>query len=61
MGKISAVVFVCGSLLSLTTGFIGMKAATDANVRTTLAAQQEGEGKAFLIAFFGGGIMDDGV
>ena len=49
--------FSLGSFLSLMTGFIGMKAATDANVRTTLAAKNYGERNAFLVAFFGGGIM----
>lgn len=49
--------FVTGSLLSLLTGFIGMVAATDANVRTTLAAKKSGERAAFMVAFFGGGVM----
>lgn len=56
-GVLPAACFVAGSLLSLTTGFIGMHAATRANVRTTLAAKNEGERSAFLIAFFGGGVM----
>jgi K(+)-stimulated pyrophosphate-energized sodium pump len=34
-----------------------MVAATQANVRTTMAAKNEGEHAAFLIAFFGGGVM----
>lgn len=49
--------FLLGSIFSLLCGFIGMNAATDANVRTTLAAKKEGEHKAFLMAFFGGGVM----
>ncbi|MBT4855540.1 sodium-translocating pyrophosphatase [bacterium] len=49
--------FVFGALLSMLTGFIGMRAATDANVRTTLAAKNSGEHQSFLIAFFGGGVM----
>lgn len=53
----AALAFVIGATLSLTTGFIGMRAATAANVRTALAAQDEGERSAFLIAFFGGGVM----
>ena len=38
-------------------GYIGMNAATDANVRTTMAAKDQGEHAAFSIAFFGGGVM----
>lgn len=52
-----ALTFICGALLSLLTGFIGMKAATKANVRTAIAAKNGGEHRAFLVAFFGGGIM----
>lgn len=54
---LAAMCFVTGSILSLTTGFIGMVAATDANVRTTLAAKNSGERAAFMVAFFGGGVM----
>jgi len=57
MSPLAAVLFATGSLLSLITGFIGMRAATMANVRTTLAAKDEGEEAAFLISFFGGGVM----
>lgn len=49
--------FVAGAVLSMATGFIGMHAATNANVRTTLAARNKGEHAAFLISFFGGGVM----
>jgi K(+)-stimulated pyrophosphate-energized sodium pump len=49
--------FVLGAFLSIACGFIGMRAATDANVRTTLAAKNFGEHAAFLVAFFGGGVM----
>jgi K(+)-stimulated pyrophosphate-energized sodium pump len=54
---ISASCFVFGALLSMSAGFIGMNAATDANVRTTMAAKDKGEQAAFSIAFFGGGVM----
>ena len=54
---LSGGIFVVGSLLSLTTGYLGMKAATLANVRTTMAAKESGEHGAFLVAFFGGGVM----
>ncbi len=56
-GSTSALIFVASSGLSLLTGFLGMKAATSANVLTTLAAQKSGESAAFLVAFFGGGVM----
>lgn len=57
LSSMAALLFVAGSLMSLTTGFIGMRAATLANVRTTMAAKNEGEHQAFLISFFGGGVM----
>ena len=43
--------FLVGSLFSLLCGLIGMRAATDANVRTTMAAKDTGEHAAFLMAF----------
>lgn len=54
---VAALCFVGGASFSLATGFVGMRAATAANVRTTLAARDSGEHKAFLTAFFGGGVM----
>lgn len=54
---LSGVFFSLGALFSLLCGFIGMYAATDANVRTTIAAKKEGEESAFLVSFFGGGVM----
>lgn len=53
----AAGLFIAGSLCSMITGLIGMHAATQANVRTTMAAQSKGEHSAFLVAFFGGGVM----
>jgi K(+)-stimulated pyrophosphate-energized sodium pump len=57
MSPTAAAVFVAGSLISMLAGFIGMRAATDANVRTTMAAKEYGEHAAFLVSFFGGGVM----
>jgi K(+)-stimulated pyrophosphate-energized sodium pump len=57
MSPTAAGIFVVGSLISMTAGFIGMRAASDANVRTTMAAKEHGEHAAFLVAFFGGGVM----
>lgn len=54
---LAAVIFVIGAAVSMTTGFIGMHAATLANVRTAMAAKNKGEYAAFMIAFFGGGAM----
>lgn len=56
-GFAPAISFVVGSILSLVTGYIGMCAATDANVRTTMAAKTEGEKGAFRVALFGGAVM----
>lgn len=54
---LAAAVFILGSVSSMLTGFIGMCAATSANVRTTMQAKNKGEHAAFLAAFFGGGVM----
>lgn len=56
-GPLAAVCFLAGSFFSLLCGLIGMNAATDANVRTSIAARDKGEHAAFMIAFFGGGVM----
>lgn len=55
-----ALSFVVGALCSAVAGFIGMKVATKANVRTTNAAK-ESLGKALEIAFSGGSVMGMGV
>ncbi len=49
--------FLCGALLSMTAGFIGMKAATRANVRTSQAAAESGLAGALNVAFSGGAVM----
>ena len=53
----TAVAFLCGALCSMAAGFFGMHAATIANVRTSAAAKDEGQAKALLVAFSGGGVM----
>ena len=55
-----AVSFVFGAICSGLAGFIGMKVATKANVRTTNAARKS-LGKALEIAFAGGSVMGLGV
>ncbi len=52
--------FIIGAGCSGLAGFIGMKVATKANVRTTNAAQKS-LGKALEIAFSGGSVMGMGV
>jgi K(+)-stimulated pyrophosphate-energized sodium pump len=52
--------FVVGAFCSALAGFIGMKVATKANVRTTNAARS-GLDKALKIAFTGGSVMGMGV
>jgi len=53
----TAVAYIVGALASASAGYIGMYAATKANVRTTVAAAEKGEAAALSIAFFGGSIM----
>ena len=55
-----AVSFIVGAFCSALAGFIGMRVATKANVRTTNAAR-DGLGKALEIAFAGGSVMGMGV
>lgn len=55
-----AVSFIVGSICSALAGFIGMKVATKANVRTTQAARTS-LGKALEVAFAGGAVMGLGV
>lgn len=55
-----AVSFIVGAICSALAGFIGMKAATKANVRTTQAARKS-IGKALEVAFAGGSVMGLGV
>ncbi len=56
-GKQQSFAFFLGALSSSLAGFIGMYTATKANVRTTLAAKNEGAAQALTIAFFGGAVM----
>ncbi|MFH1005875.1 MAG: sodium-translocating pyrophosphatase [Candidatus Latescibacterota bacterium] len=57
LDPMTAVAFLSGAVCSIIAGFIGMKAATRANVRTTQAANQEGQAKALSVAFSGGAVM----
>ncbi len=55
-----AIAFVIGAVLSALAGFIGMKAATKANVRTAQAARSS-LSKALNVSFTGGAVMGVGV
>jgi K(+)-stimulated pyrophosphate-energized sodium pump len=53
---LTAVSFIVGAVLSATAGFVGMSAATRANVRTTNAAKR-GMADAFKVSFSSGMVM----
>ena len=53
----SAVLYVCGALLSVLAGFFGMNVATKGNVRTANAALESGMPKALKVAFRSGAVM----
>lgn len=57
LGVLAAGSFVLGAFLSLLAGFIGMKAATYANVKTTQAARTGSRPLALLTALDGGAVM----
>ena len=53
----TAVCYVFGAFSSMLCGYVGMCAATKANVRTAQAAKDKGQGAALAVAFFGGSVM----
>jgi K(+)-stimulated pyrophosphate-energized sodium pump len=57
LGIQTAISFLVGAASSALAGFLGMIAATRANVRTTSAAHEYGASKALTVAFFGGSVM----
>ena len=57
LGINTALAFAVGALTSALAGYLGMFAATKANVRTTHAAQTSGAAGALTVAFYGGSIM----
>jgi K(+)-stimulated pyrophosphate-energized sodium pump len=57
LGVNTAIAFLAGALSSATAGYLGMFAATKANVRTAVAAHNHGQGQALSIAFYGGSVM----
>ena len=54
---ITAILYLCGALLSVLAGYFGMKVATNGNVRTANAARESGMNKALKIAFRSGAVM----
>ncbi len=59
LGAPSAIAFLSGAVCSIAAGFLGMQAATKANVRTAEAANQykPDHAKALSVAFNGGAVM----
>ena len=57
LGLNTAIAFLAGAVSSATAGYLGMYAATKANVRTAVAAHNHGQGLALSIAFYGGSVM----
>jgi K(+)-stimulated pyrophosphate-energized sodium pump len=53
----AGVAYVAGGLCSIVAGYIGMHAATKANVRTSEAARASGQADALRVAFGGGAVM----
>ena len=56
-GLLAGSCFLLGAFLSLFSGYVGMKAATFANVRTTQAAREGSMPNALLTALDGGAVM----
>ncbi len=53
----TALAFLAGGVCSMLAGFFGMRAATQANVRTAAAANKVGRDRALAVAFYGGSVM----
>ncbi|MDU5807795.1 MAG: sodium-translocating pyrophosphatase [Finegoldia magna] len=53
----TAICFLAGAIFSVLAGYIGMQAATKANVRTANSAKEEGMNGALNVAFSGGAVM----
>ena len=57
VAPLTALTFLGGACCSLLAGFVGMSAATSANVRTCAAAKDSGKPAALSLAFSGGAVM----
>lgn len=59
-GVYTAIAFIFGSIISIASGFIGMKIATQGNVRTTVSANKS-LAAAFNVALHSGAVMGFGL
>ncbi len=57
IGWETGISFIFGASFSALAGFIGMRVATKANVRTANAAKENGMNRALSVAFSGGAVM----
>ena len=57
LGWRTAAAFLIGASTSALAGWLGMFSATRANLRTAVAAENEGTAAALSVAFFGGSVM----
>ncbi|MBE0645576.1 MAG: sodium-translocating pyrophosphatase [Bacteroidetes bacterium] len=57
IGINTALAFLSGAVCSVLAGFLGMMAATKANVRTSEAARTSGQARALIVSFLGGSVM----
>ncbi|MDD2733888.1 MAG: sodium-translocating pyrophosphatase [Desulfuromonadaceae bacterium] len=57
LGMPTAIAFLGGALCSILAGYIGMQAATKANVRTSEAARSKGIAAALMVSYSGGSVM----
>jgi K(+)-stimulated pyrophosphate-energized sodium pump len=57
LGINTAIAFAVGAICSATAGYLGMFSATRANVRTTVAAHENGQAEALTVSFYGGSVM----
>ena len=53
----TAIAFFAGAIASVLAGFSGMRAATSANGRTTMAAKNDGKSGALAVSYNGGAVM----
>jgi len=53
----TSLAFFAGALASVIAGFCGMRAATSANGRTTMAAKTDGKAGALAVSYNGGAVM----
>ncbi len=57
LGYATAISVLVGAIAAALAGYVGMMAATRANVRTTTAANEKGMNEALTVAFYGGSVM----